>query len=109
MHKAVCRVATKRLLNKSLQTHKEHVGSLLKACRLIKSLQIDGKDDFGKGCHTASTEPYYDSATSWLREITTLPKAREILSENELYLLLHNSHPPHITKGRRRSFLLWQK
>ena len=59
MCKAVCRVAAKRLLNKSLQTRREYVGSLLKACRLIKSLKIDGKEDFGEGCHTASTEPYY--------------------------------------------------
>jgi len=63
MRKAVCRVAAKRLLNKSLQTHRECVGSLLKACRLIKSLKIDGNEDFGEGCHTASTEPYfYDAA-----------------------------------------------
>jgi len=32
---------------------------LLKACRLIKSLKIDGKEDLSEGCHTASTEPYY--------------------------------------------------
>ena len=56
MHKAVCRVAAKRLLNKSLQTRRESVRSLLKACRLIKSVKIDGKEDFGEGCHTASTE-----------------------------------------------------
>jgi len=45
------------LLNKSLQTHREYAGSLLKACTLIKSLKIDGKEDFGEGGHTASTEP----------------------------------------------------
>ena len=38
---------------------KYYVGSLLKACGLIKSLKIDGKEDFGEGFHTASTEPYY--------------------------------------------------
>jgi len=42
-HEQSCRVATKMLLNKSQQTHREYAGSLLKACRLIKSLKIDGK------------------------------------------------------------------
>jgi len=77
MCKAVCRVAAKRLLNKSLETRREYVGSLLKACRLIKSLKIDRKEDFGEGCHTASTEPYYyDTATSLSRETTLYPLTR---------------------------------
>ena len=72
MRKGVCRIPARRLLNKSLQTRKENVGTLLKACRLIKSLQIEGKEDFGEGCHTASTEPYYYDAafTSLSRETT---------------------------------------
>jgi len=39
MRQAVCRVAAKRLLNKLLQTRREYVGSLFKACRLIKANQ----------------------------------------------------------------------
>ena len=77
MCKALCTVAAKRLLNKSLQTCKECVRSLLKACRLIKSLKIDGKEGFGKGCHTASTEPYYyDSAYKLVKETTLHPLTR---------------------------------
>ena len=61
--KAFCSVAAKRLLNKALQVRKEHAGSLLKTVRTVQSMQINGAEDFGKGCHTASTEPYfYDSA-----------------------------------------------
>ena len=80
------------LLNKSPQTHREYVGSLLKACRLIKSLKIEGKEDFGEGCHTASTEPYYyDSAYKLVKRDYALPidengkcvVANEILPEDE--------------------------
>ena len=61
--KAVCSVAAKRLVTKALQVRKEHAGSLLKIVRTVQSMQINGAEDFGKGCHTASTEPYfYDSA-----------------------------------------------
>ena len=38
---------------------KEYVGSLLRAIRLIKRLDIKVKEDFGEGCHTTSSEPYY--------------------------------------------------
>ena len=99
MHKAVCRMAARRLRNKSLQTRKEHVGSLLKACRLIKSLQIEGKEDFGEGCHTASTEPYfYDSCYQIVQRDYALPidengkcvVAKEVESKTETK---HRKHP----------------
>ena len=54
--KAVCIVAAKRLVNKALQVRKEHAGSLLKIVRTVQSMQINGAEDFGEGCHTASTE-----------------------------------------------------
>ena len=38
---------------------KEHAGSLLKIVRTVQSMQISGAEDFGEGCHTASTEPYF--------------------------------------------------
>ena len=37
--------------------------SLFASIRCIKSIQIEDRKDFGKGCHTVSTEPYfYDAA-----------------------------------------------
>ena len=61
--KAMCRVAAKKLLNKALQIRREHAGSLLQAARLVQSMEITDKNDFGDGCHMASTEPFfYDSA-----------------------------------------------
>ena len=45
-----------------------HVGSmlalsLLQAARLVTSMELTDKNDFGEGCYTASTEPFfYDSA-----------------------------------------------
>ena len=80
------------LLNKLLQTRRENVGSLLKACRLIKTLKIDGKEDFGESCHSASTEPYYyDTAYQLVKRDYALPidengkrvVANEILSKDE--------------------------
>ena len=63
MIKAVCRIAVKRLLNKALQLRKEHAGTLLRTTRAVNSLVIKGQNDFGEGCHTSSSEPYYyDSA-----------------------------------------------
>ena len=59
MIKAVCRIAAKRLLNKALQLRKEHAGNLLKTTRAVNSVVVKGRNDFGEGCHTASSEPYY--------------------------------------------------
>ena len=37
-------------------------------------MQISGADDFGEGCHTASTEPYlYDSAYNPVKRGFALP------------------------------------
>ena len=70
--KAVCTIATKRLLNKALQVRKEHAGSLLKTVRTVQSMQISGADDFGEGCHTASTKLYfYDSAYNPIKSFTS--------------------------------------
>ena len=59
MVRSVCKIAAKRLRNKALQLGKEHAGALLKTTRAVRSLDIQGRDDFGEGCHTASSEPYY--------------------------------------------------
>ena len=72
--RAVCSVAAKRLVTKALQVHKEHAGSLLKIVRTVQSIQIKGAEDFGEGCHTASTEPYfYDSAYEPVKRDYALP------------------------------------
>ncbi len=61
--RTACRIAAKRLCNQALQMRKEQAGSLLQSTRAIKSIQIKGSEDLGRGCHTASSEPYfYDSA-----------------------------------------------
>ena len=66
--KTVCRLGANRLLNKALQMRKEQAGSLLKTTRSIQSLQMRGSEDFGEGCLTAATEPYYyDSAYQLIR------------------------------------------
>ena len=72
--KEVCKIAAKRLLNKALQMRKEHAGSLLKTVRTVQSMQISDAEDFGEGCHTASTEPYfYDSAYKPVKGDYALP------------------------------------
>ena len=61
--KAMCRVAAKKLLNKAIQIRKDHPGSLLQAARLVQSMELTDKNDFGDGYHMTSTEPFfYDSA-----------------------------------------------
>ena len=61
--KAMCRVAAKKLLNKALQICREHAGSLLQDARLVQSMELTDENDFGDGCHMASTEPFFsDSA-----------------------------------------------
>ena len=55
---SLCKIAAKRLVNKALQLRKEHAGVLLKTTRAVNGLNITGRDDFGEGCHTASSEPY---------------------------------------------------
>ena len=56
--RAMCRVAAKKLLNKALQIRREHAGSLLQAAKLVQSMELTDKNDFGEGCHMASTEPF---------------------------------------------------
>ena len=70
----MCRVAAKKLLNKALQIRREHAGSLLQAARLVQSMELTDKNDFGEGCHMASTEPFfYDSAYKLVKREYALP------------------------------------
>ena len=74
MSKAVCKIAAQKILNKTLRMRKEYVGSLLKAIRLIKRLDIKVKEDFGEVCHTTSSEPYYyDEAYQLIKRDTAIP------------------------------------
>ncbi len=66
---AVVRLAAKRLVGKSLQLRKKYAGLLLNSIKHVKSIQLEAKSDFGKGCHTTSTEPYfYDAAYLYVRD-----------------------------------------
>ena len=72
--KAMCRVAAKKLLNKALQIRREHAGSLLQAARLVQSMELTDKNDFGDGCHMASTETFfYDSAYKLVKKEYAMP------------------------------------
>ena len=62
------------MLNKALQLRKEHAGALLKTTRAVNSIDIKCRDDFGEGCHTASSEPYfYDSAYQLVQRAYAIP------------------------------------
>ena len=63
------RLAAKRLVGKSLQLRKRYAGLLLNSIKHAKSIQLEAKSDFGKGCHTRSTEPYfYEAACLYVRD-----------------------------------------
>ena len=71
MGSAVVRLATKRLIGRSLQLRRKYAGFLLNSIRYLKSQKT--QDDLGKGCHTQSTEPYfYEAAYLHVRE-TLIP------------------------------------
>ena len=74
MVKTVCVIAAKRLCNKALQLRKERVGTLLKTTRAAQNLKIKDRDDFGEGCHTTASEPYYyDSAYHLVKRPSAIP------------------------------------
>ena len=57
-----------------MQVRKEHAGALLKTVRVVSSLNIKGRNDFGEGCHTASSEPfYYDAAYKPVQRACVIP------------------------------------
>ena len=67
------RLAAKRLVGKSLQLRKKYAGLLLNSITHAKSIQLEAKSDFGKGCHTRSTEPYfYEAAYLYVRDSLSL-------------------------------------
>ena len=65
LNKIVTGMATRSILNKVSYIRKQSVGGVLKSLRKIRGSEIKTKQDFGKTCHTKSSEPYfYDSAYS---------------------------------------------
>ena len=67
------RLAAKRLVGKSLQLRKKYAGLLLNSIKHAKSIQLEAKSDFGKGCCTRSTEPYfYEAAYLYVRNSLSL-------------------------------------
>ena len=57
----------------SEQLRKKHAGLLLNSIKHAKSSQLEAKSDFGKGCHTRSTEPYfYEAAYLYVRDSLSL-------------------------------------
>ena len=90
---AVCRIAARKLINKVLQIRRLNAGELLKTIKCVKSISITSEDDFGKGRHSAATEPYfYDAAYKPVKRDTAIPineqgqciVAVEITPETEL-------------------------
>ena len=62
LDKTVYKLAARKLVNISLQQRSSSAGTLLASIRSIKSLTLKGEGDFGEGCHSASTEPYFYEA-----------------------------------------------
>ena len=58
----VGRLAAQRLVTKALQVRKRNAGLLLESLKHVKSIQLNSCKDFGKGCHTRHTEPYFYEA-----------------------------------------------
>ena len=50
-------------MSKALQVRKLHAGLLLGSLKSIKSIKLNEESDFGKSCHTRSTEPFFYEAT----------------------------------------------
>ena len=101
--RTACRLAARRLLHKALQVRKDHAGSLLKCITSIKSLQITQRADFGKGCHTMASEPFfYDSAYQHVKKDIAIPVNEDgqcVVAEE-----LHNDDK----KGTCRQIKKWE-
>ena len=62
LEKTVGRLSVKRLVCKALQIRRKHAGFLVATIKLIKSISLKERNDFGKGYHTSSTEPFFYEA-----------------------------------------------
>ena len=86
LRRTVCRLAARRLLHKTLQLRKEHVGSLLRSIRSIKAIQITQKEDFGNSCHSMSTKPYFYASYQPVKRNAPIPinEAGQCVIANEI-------------------------
>ena len=62
LEKTVGRLSVKRLVCEALQIRREYAGFLLASIKLIKSISLKEHNDFGEGCHTSGTEPFFYEA-----------------------------------------------
>ena len=76
--KTVCQIAARKLVNKVLQSRKISAGALLATIRSVKSISLKGRKDFGEGCHSAPTEPYfYEAAYQPVQRDSPIPVNRQ--------------------------------
>ena len=70
----VCRLAAQRLVSKTIQARKQNARFLFCSLKSIKSIKLNEESDFGKSCHTRSTEPFFSmrQPTDMLSEIPLL-------------------------------------
>ena len=91
----VCRLAAQRLVSKALQVCKEHAGLLIGSLKTIKSIKLNEESDFGKSCHTRSTEPFFYEAAYQpvvvlfpsMREGSVLWLKRSLVSPQRMFLV----------------------
>ena len=63
-----CRIATEKVVFSALDQRKKSAGELLSCVRSVNSMKFP-RDDFGVGCHTASSEPwFYDTAYNVVKQ-----------------------------------------
>ena len=62
LERTVGRLAVKRLVCKALQIRTNFAGVLLTSIKHVRTIPLKDEKDFGKGCHTCSTEPYFYEA-----------------------------------------------
>ena len=85
---AASSIVANRVVNRVLQLRNKYAGALLAAIRSINALDIKSEDDFGKGLHSAHTEPYfYESAYKYKDSI---PK---VVAQDELGACRHVDDP----------------
>ena len=66
---AACRIAAKTVVNKALSDRRYQAGKFLGTVKLVKRTLFKNSTDFGKGCHTANSEPYfYDASYSLVKK-----------------------------------------
>ena len=87
------KTVARRLLNKALQIRKEHAGFLLKSNRFIKSLQTTEREDFGKGCHTMASEPFfYDFSYQHVKRDICIPVNEDGQLKNSTLIMTKKVH-----------------